>query len=112
MTDNNETAAKISVLEVCGANAITGADGIKLNELILSRWEASKAVEVDFTGVTPSVPFLDEAVGRLIVLFKKDEIISKLKITGLSVPDRTKLNGVVVNRYHAVTNAVRYKKRR
>ena len=112
MTDNNETAAKISVHEVCGANTLTGADGIKFNELILSRWEASKTVEVDFTGVTPSIPFLDEAIGRLILLFKKDEIVAKLKLTGLSVLDRTKLNGVVVNRYHALTNSIRYKKRR
>lgn len=112
MTDNNETAAKISVLEVCDANTVTGPDGIALNELILSRWEASKTVEVDFTGVTPSVPFLNEAVGRLILLFKKEEIIAKLKITGLSAADKAKLNGVVVNRYHALTNSIRYKKRR
>jgi len=112
MTDDNNTAAKISVLEVCGADVLTGASGIKLNELILSRWEASKTVEVDFTGVAPSVPFLDEAVGRLILLFKKDEIISKLKTTGLSAADKVKLNGVVVNRYHALANSIRYKKRR
>ena len=112
MTDNIETAAKISVLEVCGANALTAAEGIKLNELILSRWEASKTVEVDFAGVAPSVPFLNEAIGRLILLFKKDEIISKLKTTGLSAADKVKLNGVVVNRYHALANSIRYKKRR
>ncbi len=112
MTDSNETAAKISVREVCGANAQTGADGIKLNELILSRWEASKTVEVDFAGAAPSVPFLNEAIGRLILLFKKNEIIAKLKTTGLSAADKAKLNGVVVNRYHALANSIRYNKRR
>lgn len=111
MTENNETAAEINVLEVCGADTRTGADGIKLNELILSRWEMAKTVGVDFTGVTPSVAFLDEAVGRLIVLFKKEEIIAKLKTTGLSAADKAKLNGVVVNRYHAVANAGKTAKR-
>ena len=112
MTDTKETAAKINVLEACGVNTLTGADGIVLNELILSRWETSKTIEVDYTGVSPSVPFLDEGIGRLILLFKKDEIAAKLKLTGLSVQDRTNLNGVVVNRYHALTNSIRYKKRR
>ena len=112
MADNTETTAKISVSEACGEGVVTSADGIKLNELILSRWEASKTVEVDFAGVAPSVPFLNEAIGRLILLFKKDEIISKLKTTGLSAADKVKLNGVVVNRYHALANSIRYKKRR
>jgi hypothetical protein len=112
MTETSKDSDKIIVKEVCGANAVTGPDGIMLNELILSRWEASKTIEVDFTGVAPSVPFLDEGIGRLVLLFKKEEIIAKLKLTGLSVADRTKLNGVVVNRYHALTNSIRYKKRR
>ena len=102
MTDNKETAAKISIREVCGAAPLTGTNGIKIYKLILSRWELSKTVEVDFTGVSPSVTFLNEAIGELIVQFKKAEIVSKLKVTGLSAADKKILNDVVVNRYHSL----------
>ncbi len=110
MTDNNESAAKISIHEVCGAAPLTGTNGIKVHKLILSLWELSKTIEVDFTNVAPSVTFLNEAIGELIAQFKKAEIVSKLKVTGLSAADKKLLNGIVVNRYHSRANAERIKK--
>jgi len=111
MTDNNETAAKITVHEVCGAGPLNGTHGIKIHKLILGAWGPAKTVEVDFEKVLPSVTFLDEAIGQLIPEFKKAEIISKLKLTGISAADKTILNGVLVNRYHALANAGRAKNR-
>jgi len=101
MTDSKGTATKISVQEACGADALTQADGKKLHKLILNRWGMSTTVEVDLTGTVISAPFLDEAIGRLIMQFKKADIVAKLKITGLSPQDKAILNGVVVSRYHA-----------
>lgn len=111
MTDNNETAAKISIHEVCGAAPLTGTNGIRIFKLILSRWELSKTVEVDFAGVRPSVTFLDQAIGQLTAQFKKAEIVAKLKLKGLSAADKAILNGIVVNRYHALANAEKAKDR-
>lgn len=102
MRDKNRTAAKISIHEVCGTARLTGTNGIQLHKLILSHWELSKTVVVDFTGVLPSVTFLEQAIGELIGQFTKAEIISKLKLSGLSAADRTILNGIVVKRYHSV----------
>ena len=107
MTDINGTAAKISVLAVCGANALAGADGRKLHKLILNRWGMSRTVEVDFSGAAVAAPFLDEAVGMLIMQFKKAEIVAKLKLTGLSPRDKSLLNGIVVSRYHAAAKAAK-----
>jgi len=111
MTDNNETAAKISIREVCGAAPLTGTNGIKIHKLILSRWELSKTVEVDFASVSPSPTFLDQAIGQLTAQFKKAEIVAKLKLTGLTAADKAVLNGIVVNRYHALANAEKAKNR-
>jgi|GEM_PF-362048 len=111
MTDNKGTSAKISVHEVCGDAPLTGTSGIKVHKLILERWLASKTVEVDFAKVLPSPTFLEEAIGRLIGQFTKAAIVEKLKLTGLSPADKTILNGIVVNRYHALANAEKYKDR-
>jgi hypothetical protein len=111
MTDNNETAAKISVYEICGTTPLTGTNGIKVHKLIVSLWAAAKTVEVDFAKVLPSPTFLEEAVGQLIGQFPKAEIIAKLKVTGLSAADKKILNGIVVNRYHALVNAEKAKNR-
>lgn len=111
MTDENGTAAKISVREVCGEAPLTGTNGIKVHKLILENWLTSKTVEVDFARVLPSPTFLDEAIGRLIGQFTKAAIVEKLKITGLSPADKKILNGIVVNRYHALANAEKYKNR-
>ena len=111
MTDNNGTAAKISVHEVCGAAPLTGTNGIKVHKLILSLWTASKTVEVDFAGVLSSPTFLEEAVGQLIGQVTKAEIVAKLKLTGLSAADKKILNGIVVNRYHALANAEKARNR-
>lgn len=109
MTDTKGTAAKICVREVCGANALTGVDGKKVNKLILNRWGMSTAVEVDMAGTVISAAFLDEAIGQLIAQFKKAEIVAKLKLTGLSPQDKAILNGVVVNRYHSAAKAAKPK---
>lgn len=111
MTDKNGTEAKISVHEICGAAPLTGTNGIKVHRLILSLWETSKTVEVDFTKVLPSPTFLEQAIGELIGRFTKTGIVSKLKLTGLSALDRKTLNGIVVNRYHALANAEKAKNR-
>lgn len=111
MTDNMQGAAKISVSEICGTDPLTGTNGIKVHKLILEQWGASKTVEVNFSKVLPSPTFLEQAVGELIGKFPKAEIISKLKVTGLSPADKAILNGIVVNRYHALVNAEKYKNR-
>ncbi len=111
MTDNKDTAAKISVLGICGTDPLTGTSGIKVHKLILDHWAAAKTVEVDFLKVLPSPTFLEQAVGELIGKFPKAEIIAKLKVTGLSAADKVILNGIVVNRYHALVNAEKYKNR-
>lgn len=111
MTDTEDTAAKISVREVCGAAPLTGTNGIKVHKLILGLWAAAKTVEVDFKDVLPTPTFLAEAIGRLIGQFPKAEIVSKLKVTGLSAADKVLLNGIVVNRYHALANAEKAKRR-
>lgn len=111
MTDNNGSAAKISVSEVCGAAPLTGTNGIKVHKLILGYWGTSGTVEVNFAKVLPTPTFLEQAVGELIGKFSKAEIISKLKVTGLSPADKVILNGIVVNRYHALVNAEKYKNR-
>lgn len=111
MTENNGTTAKISVREVCGGAPLTGTNGIKVHKLIVESWLASKTVEVDFAKVLPTPTFLDEAIGRLIGQFTKAAIVEKLKITGLSPADKKILNGIVVNRYHALANAEKYKNR-
>jgi hypothetical protein len=105
MTDNNEISAKISVQEICGAAPLNGTHGIKVHKLIVSSWAQAKTVEVDFTGALPSPTFLLEAVGRLIGLYPKAEIVAKLRVTGLSAPDKKILNGIVVNQHHALANA-------
>ncbi|MDO8803562.1 MAG: STAS-like domain-containing protein [Elusimicrobiota bacterium] len=111
MTDSKDTAAKISIHDVCGTAPLTGTNGIRIHKLILSRWEPSKTVEVDFTNVLPSFTFLKEAIGELIGRFTKAEIVVKLKLTGLSAADKTILNGIVVNRYHSLANAEKAKNR-
>ncbi|MDD5208213.1 MAG: DUF4325 domain-containing protein [Elusimicrobiales bacterium] len=111
MTDNKDTAAKISVLGICGTDPLTGTNGIKVHKLILEQWGGSKTVEVDFAKVLPSPTFLEQAVGELIGKFQKAEIIAKLKVTGLSAADKVILNSIVVNRYHALANAEKYKNR-
>ena len=110
MTNPDGTTAKISVLAVCGTAALAAADGKKLHKLILNRWGMSKTVEVDFAGALVSAPFLDEAIGQLILQFKKPDIVAKLKLTGLSPADKTVLNGIVVNRYHTARKAQEPKK--
>lgn len=111
MTDNDGGAAKISVREVCGAAPLTGTNGIKVHKLILGHWETSGTVEVNFAKVLPSHTFLEQAVGELIGKFPKAEIVSKLKLTGLSPADKVLLNGIVVNRYHALVNAEKARNR-
>lgn len=111
MTDNKQGAAKISVREICGTDPLTGTNGIKVLKLILEQWGVSKTVEVNFSKVLPSPTFLEQAVGELIGKFPKAEIIAKLKVTGLSPADKVILNGIVVNRYHALVNAEKYKNR-
>ena len=106
-----ENTAKINVREICGAAPLTGTNGIKVHKLILSFWGTSRTVEVDFAKVLPSPTFLEEAVGQLIGQFTKAEIVAKLKLTGLSALDRKTLNGIVVNRYHALANAEKAKNR-
>ena len=111
MTDSNESAAKISVHEICGGAPLTGTSGIKVHKLILDRWALSKTVEVDFKNALPSPTFLKEAIGELIGKFTKAGIIAKLKVTGLSAADKVISNGIVVNRYHALANAEKAKQR-
>ncbi|OGR40907.1 MAG: hypothetical protein A2X35_02960 [Elusimicrobia bacterium GWA2_61_42] len=111
MTDNNDTAARISIREVCGDAPLTGTSGIKIHKLIVSHWAASKSVEVDFAKVRPSPTFLHEAIGRLIGQFPKAEIVAKLRLSGLSALDKKTLNGIVVNQYHALVNAEKLKNR-
>lgn len=111
MTDNNNPAAKIAIHGICGCAPLTGTNGIRVHKLILDRWAASKAVEVDFRNVLPSPTFLKEAIGELIGKFTKAEIIAKLKVTGLSAADKVILNGIVVNRYHALANAEKARNR-
>lgn len=106
-----ENTAKISVLEICGAAPLTGTSGIKVHKLILGLWGTSKSVEVDFTKVLPSPTFLEQAIGELIGQFTKAEIVAKLRLTGLSALDRKTLNGIVVNRYHALANTEKAKNR-
>ena len=112
MTDNSETAAKLSIRGICGGAPLTGTSGVKVHKLILGVWAASKTVEVDFADVAPSPTFLLEAIGRLIGPFTKAEIVAKLKLTGLSAADKAILNGIAVNRYHAVANAAERLKKR
>ena len=61
-----------------------------------------KRIEVDLARATPSPLFLYEAIGQLILQFKKAEIISKLKLGGLSAPDKKILNDIVVAGYHSL----------
>ncbi len=111
MTDSKDITTRISVQEVCGADRLTGTNGIRVHKLILSLWGTSKTVEVDFAKVLPSPTFLEEAIGELTGQFTKAEIVSKLRLTGLSAADKKILNGIVVNRYHALANAEKAKNR-
>jgi len=101
MNEIKKTSARICVRELCGLGELTAEDGKKIHKLILNHWGMVKRVEVDLARAVPSAAFLDEAIGLLIWQFKKDEIVSKLKVAGLSAPDRTLLNGIVVARYQS-----------
>lgn len=111
MANNNGPVARISVHEICGDAPLTGTNGIKVHKLILGHWETSGTVEVNFAKVLPSPTFLEQAVGELIGKFPKAELIAKLKLTGLSPADKVLLNGIVVNRYHALVNAEKARNR-
>ena len=62
-----------------------------------------KRIEVDFARATLSDLFLYEAIGQLILQFKKAEIISKLKLAGLTARDKKTLNDIVVAGYHSLS---------
>ena len=102
MSDTKRTTARICVREICGLNELTETDGKKIHKLILNHWGMCRRIEVDFARATLSDLFLYEAIGQLILQFKKDEIVSKLKLAGLSAPDKKTLNDIVVAGYHSL----------
>jgi hypothetical protein len=109
MSDTKKTSVVINVREVCGFEALTEVDGKKLHKVILNQWGMYKKIEVNFARTIVSIPFLEEAIGQIILQLKKEAIIAKLKITGLSPEDKKTLNNIVVARYHSLTNAARFR---
>ncbi len=111
MADTNELHPRLNILDLCGPNYLSIADGKKVHKLILNQWGMSASVEVNLTGAAVSRAFLYEAVGQLVMQFEKADIAAKLKVTGLSPQDKLVLNSVVVSRYHARGKARRDLKR-
>ncbi|NLX48939.1 MAG: STAS-like domain-containing protein [Methanospirillum sp.] len=78
----------IEVARVIGPRCVEEEDGRRLMALIRPVLLAGKEVELDFAGVESiSVPFLAEAVGRLLEVVPLEEILRRLVVNHMTVRD-------------------------
>ncbi len=90
---------RLRVREVCPDSRVFRLDGARLRAAIEATWGDDTPVEVDFEGETiASLSFLDEAIASLFVDHDAELIRARLRLTGLTEPDRGQLNRLVANR--------------
>jgi len=91
--------ARLRVRDVCPDSRVLRADGQRLRAAIEDAWRAEEPVELDFDGeLIASISFLDEGVAVLFVDHDAESIRTRLRIVGLTEPDRPMLNGLVAKR--------------
>lgn len=90
---------RLRIREVCPDSRVFRRDGARLRAAIEAAWDDDPPLEVDFEGETiASLSFLDEAVATLFVDHDAELIRSRLRLTGLTEPDREQLNRLVAKR--------------
>ena len=100
MTSSDGISIKLNIKEICGTNTVTRADGKKIHRCLLNHWKKASTIELDFENLEiASISFLDEAIGQLALQFKREEVISKLKLRRISVWDKRLLNDIFISRY-------------
>ena len=80
---------RLRVREVCPDSRVFRLDGARLRAAIEATWGDDTPVEVDFEG---------ETIASLFVDHDAELIRARLRLTGLTEPDRGQLNRLVANR--------------
>jgi hypothetical protein len=89
----------VNIIECCGKNVVTRADGKKVHDLIVEHWNAAEKIKVDFGNVlVASVSFFDEIFGKLALEYGKNELTMKLKFENIQEFDRALLNDILISR--------------
>ncbi len=108
MTCSDGAVTKLKLKDICGTNTVTRTDGKKIHQFLLDHWDKARAIEVDFGNlVIASVSFLDEAIGQLALRYKRNELVSKLKLRRISSRDKRLLNDIFISRYRQMLQAKR-----
>jgi hypothetical protein len=90
---------RLVVRDVCPESRLFRRDGARLRAAIENTWSEAEPVEVDFEGQTiASISFLDEGIATLFVDHDAEVIRQRLRIVGLTDPDRKELNRLVAKR--------------
>lgn len=91
--------SRLVVSDVCGPSRVTREDGALLRTAIVAVWDDAEAVEIDFGGVAiASVAFFDEALALLALDHPVPEITRRIRLVGVTDPDRRLLNSLLQNR--------------
>jgi STAS-like domain of unknown function (DUF4325) len=90
------------IIEIVGEFAISSSCGQQLYDLIFPLLKASKAVELDFSGVNVvASAFFNVAIGQLLQDFDADDLNQRLKIVNINPNAESVLR-------HVLANAKRY----
>lgn len=91
--------SRLVVSDVCGLSRVTREDGARLRTAIVASWDDAEPVEIDFGGVAiASVSFFDEALALLALGHPIPEIARRIRLVGVTDPDRRLLNSLLQNR--------------
>ncbi|MBF0549750.1 MAG: STAS-like domain-containing protein [Deltaproteobacteria bacterium] len=94
---------KINIMEVCGSNSVTRADGDKVNKLLMELWDKTDVFEVDFNNrLIASISFIDEAFRKLALSHPKGELQKKLVFKNMADYDRKLLNDLLGSHYRRI----------
>lgn len=108
MTYSDGIITRLNLKEMCGTNTVTRADGKKVHQFLLDHWGKAQTIEVDFGNlVIASVSFLDEAIGQLALRYKRQELVTKLKLRRISIRDKRLLNDIFISRYRQMMQSKR-----
>ncbi len=88
------------IKDLCGKKTVTRSEGRMLNDLITKKWDSEQSFYIDFDNVlVASVSFMDEAFGKLALLYSRETLQKKLKFKNILDYDRALLNDILNSRF-------------